>query len=44
MRPQGSSGRVVRYTKRDIVLPRGGGKDGQSPILVKEGTSVDSNV
>ncbi|MCJ1315086.1 hypothetical protein MMC15_000402 [Xylographa vitiligo] len=43
MRPQGPSGRVVRYTKRDIVLPRGGGKDGQSPILVKEGTSVDSN-
>ena len=44
MRLQGPSGRVVRYARRDVVLPRGGGKDGQSPILVKEGMSVDSNV
>ena len=44
MRIQGPSGRVIRYAARDTVLPRGGGKDGQSPILVTKGSSVDSNV
>ena len=44
MRLQGPSGRVVRYAERDTVLPLGGGKDGQSPVLVKKGTPVDSIV
>ncbi|MCJ1308033.1 hypothetical protein MMC25_001683 [Agyrium rufum] len=43
MRIQGPSGRVIRFAKRDVVLPRGGGEDGESPILVKKGTSVHLN-
>ena len=44
LRLQGPSGRVIRHAKRDTVLPRGGGKDGQSPILVRRGTTVSSNL
>ena len=35
MRIQRPSDRVLRYAERDTVLPCGGGKDGQSPNLVK---------
>ncbi|UNI22878.1 hypothetical protein JDV02_008724 [Purpureocillium takamizusanense] len=33
-----------RQARRDTVLPRGGGADGQAPLLVPEGTIVMSNV
>jgi cytochrome P450 len=35
--------RSVRTCSEDCVLPRGGGLDGQSPILVPSGTVVDTN-
>ena len=44
LRLQGPSGRSQTAAKRDTVLPRGGGADGQSPILVKRGTHLSSNV
>ena len=44
LRLQGPSGRVIRTAVRDTVLPRGGGKGGQAPILVKKGTTVSLNV
>ena len=44
LRLQGPSGRVVRRVERDIVLPRGGGPDGQAPILVEKGTMLDLNL
>ena len=34
----------ARQAKRDTVLPRGGGPDGNSPLLVTEGTVVLFNV
>jgi len=43
LRLQGPAGRQVRRAIRDTILPRGGGMDGQSPILVKKGTSVSAN-
>ena len=30
----------TRFAKRTTVLPRGGGSDGRSPILVKRGTGI----
>ncbi|TVY12842.1 Cytochrome P450 monooxygenase lepH [Lachnellula arida] len=42
-RHQGPAGRTLRMATRDTTLPRGGGKDGQSPILVRKGTHVSSN-
>jgi cytochrome P450 len=44
LRLQGPSGRSQTAAMRDTVLPRGGGKDGQSPILVKRGTHISSNI
>lgn len=34
----------VRYAVRDTVLPRGGGRHGDEPILVPEGHVVQYNV
>ncbi|TVY92788.1 Cytochrome P450 monooxygenase [Lachnellula willkommii] len=42
-RHQGPAGRTLRMATRDTTLPRGGGKYGQSPILVRKGTHVSSN-
>lgn len=44
LRLQGPSGRSLRVATRDTTLPRGGGKDGQSPILVKKGTHISVNI
>lgn len=33
-----------RYANKDTTLPRGGGKDGNSPIFVPKGASVDYSV
>jgi len=33
-----------RYANKDTTLPRGGGKDGKSPIFVAKGTSCDYSV
>ncbi|MCJ1382734.1 hypothetical protein MMC17_005847 [Xylographa soralifera] len=44
LRLQGPSGRSVRRVERDIVLPRGGGEDGQAPILVEKGSLLDLNI
>lgn len=44
LRLQGPSGRSQTAAMRDTVLPRGGGKDGRSPILVKRGTHISSNI
>lgn len=44
LRLQRPSGRIQRTAVRDTILPRGGGKDGQSPVLVKKGTVVSGNV
>lgn len=43
-RLQGPSGRANRQATRNTVLPRGGGEDGQSPILVTKGTGVSGNL
>ena len=44
LRLQGPSGRIVRRVECDVVLPRGGGPDGQAPILVEKGTMLDMNL
>lgn len=33
-----------RYANKDTTIPRGGGKDGNSPIFVPKGSSVDYSV
>lgn len=33
-----------RYANKDTTLPRGGGKDGKSPIFIRKGTSCDYSV
>jgi cytochrome P450 len=33
-----------RYANKDTTLPRGGGKDGNSPIFIPKGSSVDYSV
>lgn len=33
-----------RYANKDTTLPRGGGKDGKSPIFIPKGTSCDYSV
>ncbi|KAG5947202.1 hypothetical protein E4U53_006452 [Claviceps sorghi] len=40
LRVHGASGRLSRTAVRDTVLPRGGGPDGMSPVLVPRGTRV----
>lgn len=34
----------ARYANKDTTLPRGGGPDGESPIFVPKGSSVDFSV
>lgn len=34
----------ARYANKDTTLPRGGGKDGNSPIFIPKGTSTDFSV
>jgi cytochrome P450 len=34
----------ARYANKDTTIPRGGGKDGNSPIFVPKGTSVEYSV
>jgi len=33
-----------RFANKDTVLPRGGGKDGKSPIFIPKNTAVDYSV
>lgn len=33
-----------RYANKDTTLPRGGGKDGKSPIFISKGTMCDYSV
>ncbi|KAG6056130.1 hypothetical protein E4U17_002465 [Claviceps sp. LM77 group G4] len=40
LRVHGSSGRISRTAIRDTVIPRGGGPDGMSPVLVPKGRRV----
>ncbi|KAG5987136.1 hypothetical protein E4U43_005223 [Claviceps pusilla] len=40
VRVHGSSGRLSRTAVRDTVIPRGGGPDGTSPVLVPKGRRV----
>lgn len=40
LRIHGSSGRLSRTAIRDTVIPRGGGPDGMSPVLVPKGQRV----
>lgn len=40
IRMHGSSGRLSRTALRDTVIPRGGGLDGENPILISKGTRV----
>ncbi|KAG5981516.1 hypothetical protein E4U55_002871 [Claviceps digitariae] len=40
LRVHGSSGRLSRTAIRDTVIPRGGGPDGMSPVLVPKGRRV----
>ncbi|EEU43758.1 uncharacterized protein NECHADRAFT_45546, partial [Fusarium vanettenii 77-13-4] len=34
----------ARYANKDTTLPRGGGKDGNSPILIPKGSSTAFSV
>lgn len=34
----------ARYANKDTTLPRGGGKDGNSPIFIPKGSSCDFSV
>lgn len=34
----------ARYANKDTTLPRGGGKDGSSPIFIPKGSSCDFSV
>ncbi|KAG6103332.1 hypothetical protein E4U31_002902 [Claviceps sp. LM219 group G6] len=40
LRVHGSSGRISRTAIRDTVIPRGGGPDGMSPVLVPKGRRI----
>ncbi|KAG6118006.1 hypothetical protein E4U14_007320 [Claviceps sp. LM454 group G7] len=40
LRLHGSSGRLERTARSDTILPRGGGPDGSSPVLVPKGSQV----
>ena len=40
IRTIGPAARVARLAKKDTTLPKGGGSDQQSPVLVKKGTTV----
>ena len=34
----------VRFANKATVIPRGGGPDGQSPVLLRKGTGIGSSV
>ncbi|PQE31377.1 putative cytochrome P450 52A12 protein [Rutstroemia sp. NJR-2017a WRK4] len=39
-----AASRITRIALRDVVLPKGGGDDGQSPFLVHKGTVVEMDL
>lgn len=34
----------VRFAKKTTIIPRGGGPDGQSPVLLRKGKGIGSSV